>query len=194
MKSLTDNYSIKKKEIVDSFVKLIDHEGLKNITVQQICDEAGISVGTFYYYFKSKDTIVDDMYELMDNYFLLNKKSIKSELSYKKQVLKFVNYFIDYVYNWGYYANLLVMRSSISINFNMKQDLNRVVYHLLFDILDNAKKDRLLVKGTDSNNLNTLIFLTIRGHLLQWTKDKDYDVKTNLLSHMNIIVDNYIKN
>ena len=48
--NINENIS-KKKIIVDVIVKLMDEEGMKNVTIKDICDQANISVGAFYHYF-----------------------------------------------------------------------------------------------------------------------------------------------
>jgi len=52
----------KKFEILDCAIDLFRKEGYRNVTVNQICAVAGISKTTFYYYYKSKDSLIADFY------------------------------------------------------------------------------------------------------------------------------------
>ena len=47
-----------KMQIVESAINLYKKQGYTNITVQDICNEVGITRGAFYYHFKSKDDIL----------------------------------------------------------------------------------------------------------------------------------------
>ena len=83
----------KKKQIVDVIANMIDDQGLKNISIKQICDQANISIGTFYHYFESKDKIVDDMFEVLNLYFFDKENEILDEKSNKDAIIKFVHLF-----------------------------------------------------------------------------------------------------
>ena len=51
-----------KKKIFDTTIFLIRKKGYSKITIREICQNAEISVGTFYLYFLSKDDILLDLY------------------------------------------------------------------------------------------------------------------------------------
>lgn len=65
--------STKKKEIIKSVEKLITNKGVNEISLQDIASECGISKGTLYYHYASKEAIILDiiikhMKELEDDY------------------------------------------------------------------------------------------------------------------------------
>ena len=47
-----------KERLHDTALELMDKYGLENITIQDICNAAGVSVGTFYNYYKTKDELL----------------------------------------------------------------------------------------------------------------------------------------
>ncbi len=53
-----------KKRIVDVALDLFLTEGFSNVTINSICEKSGINKHTFYYYFKSKDDLLKDFYEV----------------------------------------------------------------------------------------------------------------------------------
>lgn len=53
----------KKELIVSSAKKVILEKGYKNISVEDITNEAGIAKGSFYTYFKSKNLVIDYILE-----------------------------------------------------------------------------------------------------------------------------------
>ncbi len=57
------NYSVRKQEILDKAASLFYTHGYEQTTVQQILEAAGIGKGTFYYYFDSKESLLDAMIE-----------------------------------------------------------------------------------------------------------------------------------
>jgi TetR/AcrR family fatty acid metabolism transcriptional regulator len=49
----------RKQSICDAAMKVVARKGIKNVTVQDIADEAGVAKGTIYIYFQSREEILD---------------------------------------------------------------------------------------------------------------------------------------
>ncbi len=49
----------KKGELVDAAERLFSEKGYSNTSVDDICDEVGVAHGLFYYYFETKEEIVE---------------------------------------------------------------------------------------------------------------------------------------
>ena len=47
-----------KQKLIDTTVALIKKYGADSITVRNVCEEAGLSIGTFYHHFKNKDDLL----------------------------------------------------------------------------------------------------------------------------------------
>lgn len=172
----------KKKNIVDVIANLMDEEGLKNVTIKDICEEADISIGSFYHYFSSKDSIVREMYQLMDEYFLMNKDNICSHFTANEDILDFVGHFGLYVEQWGYYANLLIIRTSVEEAAKGNTFEQRKIYNVLKEIIITGIEDKFFKISIDADDLASAIFVIIRGYLLEWTKrGADYPVKDNMV-------------
>ena len=52
----TENSS--KDKIIEATVNIIKNEGAKAVTVRNVCTRAGLSIGTFYHYFRDKDDLM----------------------------------------------------------------------------------------------------------------------------------------
>lgn len=55
-----------KQKIFSCAVSLFAQKSYENVTVQDICADAKVSVGAFYHHFKSKDNILDEGYRIFD--------------------------------------------------------------------------------------------------------------------------------
>ena len=64
---LQANSEASKQSIIDAAVRLIKNGSADAITIRNICTEAGISNGTFYFHFKNKDDLL--MYFLKETSF-----------------------------------------------------------------------------------------------------------------------------
>lgn len=54
--------SAKRQQIIDCMQSLIGQIGFERISVDMLCKEAGVSRGTFYYYFKNKEEVLVELF------------------------------------------------------------------------------------------------------------------------------------
>ena len=85
-----------KKKIFDTTIFLIRKKGYSKITIREICQNAEISVGTFYLYFLSKDDILLDLYSKV-NQKLQDSAAIQNNDTPEKMLLFLVKLFGN---NW----------------------------------------------------------------------------------------------
>lgn len=179
-----NNAFFKRKQIVDEIVKLMDEDGMKNISVKDICAHANIALGTFYHYFQSKNSVVDEMYKLMDEHYVFYKEEISSHETLEEDIIDFVKHFESFVDSWGYYANILIVKTAIKESD--KHDTRKLI-KVLRDIIENGKKHKSYTVDISTDQLIQMIFLIIRGHLYFWAKaDKDYLISGQISNHMDI--------
>jgi AcrR family transcriptional regulator len=65
MKRIVKDANIRRIEILEAAGELFKNQGYANTTVEAIIKQVGIAKGTFYYYFKAKDDILDALVEMM---------------------------------------------------------------------------------------------------------------------------------
>ncbi|PKN18943.1 MAG: hypothetical protein CVU71_09140 [Deltaproteobacteria bacterium HGW-Deltaproteobacteria-6] len=68
---MNDSQSEIREKIIASALKAIAEYGVSNTTLQIIADGAGISKGSLYYYFKTKDSI---LYSVVDEDFRISRR------------------------------------------------------------------------------------------------------------------------
>lgn len=59
------NSKDKKEAILKSVLKIVNREGFYHINMKKIAEEAGIASGTIYLYFKGKEALINDLYQLI---------------------------------------------------------------------------------------------------------------------------------
>ena len=60
---ISKDYDVRKNEILDTAQKLFFELGYEQTSVSNIIDAVGVAKGTFYYYFKSKEELLDHLAE-----------------------------------------------------------------------------------------------------------------------------------
>lgn len=94
-------------QTLDNIRKAVDNlayrVSLESITVRDICKEAGITVGTFYYYFSSKTELLIDRHTRTNEYFeefgLRVLAKLKPEEAVKALTIEFMNYLYSRVFS-----------------------------------------------------------------------------------------------
>lgn len=73
-------YNEKRNEILDAAEKLFSIKGYEKCSVNNILSEVGIAKGTFYYYFKSKEEVLDSVVSRVNEIILERAEIIASSL------------------------------------------------------------------------------------------------------------------
>jgi AcrR family transcriptional regulator len=87
----------KRKAILDAALKLIAENGFHGTSVSQIAAEAGVSVGTIYRYFESKDKLIDELYRSIKlKITQLQVSNLDKKQNLADQLQQFLREFIRY--------------------------------------------------------------------------------------------------
>lgn len=78
-KRIVKEPEIRRTEILNAAGELFKNKGYVNTTVEAIIQQVGIAKGTFYYYFKSKEDILDALVHEMVNQLCADYKKIADE-------------------------------------------------------------------------------------------------------------------
>jgi AcrR family transcriptional regulator len=76
MARITKEYHERKNEILDAAQELFFTRGYKQTPIESIIKKIGVAKGTFYYYFKSKEDLMDKLVKRMTNQILIEIKKI----------------------------------------------------------------------------------------------------------------------
>ena len=68
---------IAKNKIIQAAIKIFSQKGFHKSTMDEIAREVGVSKGTLYTYFKSKEEILKEIWELNNQNILDLKKTFK---------------------------------------------------------------------------------------------------------------------
>lgn len=79
MKRIVKDPTIRRSEILAAAGELFRNQGYVNTTVEAIIQQVGVAKGTFYYYFKSKEDILDALVEAMVDQHSVDYKKISDD-------------------------------------------------------------------------------------------------------------------
>lgn len=173
-----------KNRIYECGVNLIGQYGFDQITVEQIASEAGVSVGTYYYYFESKFELFKEMFKRADEYFL-NKiaDSLESNIA-PEQIVEFFEKYADFTYENGIE---IVKKIYISDN-KMFITENRPMQTILQSIIEQGQSSGEIPKSMSSIELTNMLFLIGRGVIFDWClRDGTINLKATMRKVMGIV-------
>lgn len=127
-----------KKRIVDAAWELFYEKGYDDTTVDDIIRLSNTSKGSFYYYFASKDSLLDTLANILDDYYEELEEKLDPDMnSYQK--LLYLNYhahlFIEKKVDTSILASLYSAQLVSKGNRNLL-DQNRKYYKLISKIVE----------------------------------------------------------
>ena len=148
MEKSEENKKKKESKLLDTAFTLFTEKGIKNTSIQDIVDQAGVAKGTFYLYFKDKYEIRDVLIcrkaqrLFHDAILALNESYIES---FTDQIIFVINYVIDEL-----------TKNPILLQF-ISKNLSWGVYNKTINkISDNLEEDglyALFLKGIQENDI-----------------------------------------
>ena len=93
-----ENKEEKLRKTLDASFSLFTENGIKNTSIQQIVDRAGIAKGTFYLYFKDKDDLQEYLITEKSNQLFkaaLKYVDEKNITDFTERVINMIDYIID---------------------------------------------------------------------------------------------------
>lgn len=98
-----------RKRILSTAAKLFSCWGFDSVSVQNICNEAGVAKPTLYYYFKSKqilyEQLLDEAMELLERYML---SSTRSDLTFCEHLERMIVETLRFVEDNEDYARFII--------------------------------------------------------------------------------------
>lgn len=163
-------------KLLDAIMKLAHRKNYDTITVQEICAAAGVSTGSFYHQFGSKDGLVRKAYQSID--WLLTEECIKEcdSLPPLEALNHLLCLYVDYIRQEvgpilsQYYKVLLSAPGP-------RYDLDRPYCREIRKILTRAMEQRSITRRYHPEYLTGSIMRMVRGLLFDWIiQGMDYDL------------------
>ena len=141
---MTKTKEERRNEIIETAGKLFEEKGYEQTQVQDIVNEIGVAKGLFYYYFKSKDEVME---ELADRYAdaIIDavNKLIDEDISTFDKINRIFQIFIDSAEKKsGIFMGILNVKNGITherIFFNVGKKMVPLVTELILSGNDNGE-------------------------------------------------------
>lgn len=173
------------KHVYKTAVELMKKNGFDNITVQQICNKANVSVGTFYNCFKSKNDILEEIFKLADDYFY---NVVANKLKQRNTVDKIIQFF-------RYYATYN-MSDGIDLSKQLYTTKNklfitkgRYMQTILQNIIEEGQQKGEIHTNMTPEEIVEFLFISVRGVVYDWClHDGQYDLEAFVVKYVKRLI------
>lgn len=189
MKKLPADRKVKKSQqtrerIVRTALTMMTRLGRENMAIRDICEEAGVSVGTFYKYFPSKNDIYFAIFESADDYFTHTvARTIKGE-SAAEQVIDF----------FRYYAKLNIKSGPDMVKKLYNPDKSwfarrRPMQQVLEAIIKNGQNSGEFTTEMKATEMVDFLFIFMRGCCYNWCMlNGSYDLEAQMVEYVKRVM------
>lgn len=174
-----------KERIYRTALELLERDGYENIRIEDICNQAQVSIGSFYTYFKSKNEILELIFKQADDYFVKEVGDKLLDLDSVSALRTFFEVYATYNQNTG----ILTMKQLYNPDnhfFTKKRGMQEVLER----IVRKGQAEKSLTQDFESEELVALLFTVARGVVYDWCiRDGAY----NLVDRMNLVMGQYTR-
>lgn len=183
-----------KKKIYDTAMRLLKEIGFENLTISKICKEAGVAVGSFYYYFKSLDFVVIESYKMVDDQFKRIRQENKIHGTTYDKILQLTDYQTSYAVDMGVELVTQVYKSQINIGNDYFGSWHRELPKLYFETIKDGQQIGEIRDDYDAESIAREIIIIVRGYIYDWCVHKgNYDLAENAKDSIKKHLSFYIK-
>ena len=185
-----------KKKLFESAAYLFGQYDFDDVSVDTIVEAAGVSKGTFYVHFESKDALIaaflSDYVSQVDANYKLHLDSIPEGTKESDILLLLIGKIADVLTDEiGYNRMRIVYKVQLTKAVNMEavKGYNRELYKMLADVLGRGIEQGEFNCELPLDTLTRHFVMAIRGLSYEWCiRYPDYDLKEQALAHVKILL------
>lgn len=180
-----------KHKIQETAYMLLQHESYYRLTMNQIASAAGISVGTLYHYFNSKEELFFSSYQRFDDMIL----ALKDQLIFESNIeairsIVYAQTIGAFHFGTNYMASILSIQlsSHSSVFYSDNREFHRYIYHHAAQAVASGE----FIAPNGSDEIAQAILRIARGCIFDCAVRKQPDTIGSLVQHdLNILLSTY---
>ncbi len=181
-----------REKLLEAAIELVNQYGMKYLTVRNICEEAGLSTGSFYNLFDSKDDLV---FYYLQNVFTSYKQKAEEDASSSSSLEKVAliyRFYIQCVLETGieFITGLYAANTNPTFNFLERDPESEMVLDRVKDYLIEGKATGEVRSDVDINTALLRIGVIITGNIYYWCV---FEGRIDLANHTDAMLQDYLK-
>ena len=157
-------------KIQSAALTLFNREGFENVSVEEIAQTVGCSVGNIYHYFKSKDELAIQVTQMVDEvYTALEEEYLEDrETSGREKLLDFVGRSLEISASDEMLYKAFIHGLRYPEQAVLQKNDKRVYYRLLRELVDLCQEEGSIHPSYDPDCLVEDLVVLHRGTLFEW--------------------------
>ncbi|MDR1319786.1 MAG: TetR/AcrR family transcriptional regulator [Treponema sp.] len=166
-----------RKNILECGIRLIGEKGIDKVSIEEIAKAAGVSVGTFYYYYPSKKELLQGMPWRIDKYFEQEVVEKLTAESCAENIKTFFYYYARHtkMHGWQIIKNLFITDTAFVISDK------RYLQLVLLDLVNKGQNSGEVSCGLSAKQIMRLMLIAAHGVVLDWAMVRG---KSNVFTDM----------
>lgn len=178
---MTEKRKRRRKEIVDITLHMMKNMELDDLNVKTLCEKLEISVGTFYYYFETKEELVHEVYTNIDDYLLERIDQRLTHENEEENLIEYANIYANHVKLMGEITGNSLSARPIplpSAPDEIQKEHTRTLFRVLNEILSNGQKKGTFNNDFDAEEMTEYFIIYMRGISSDWgRRNQCYDIE-----------------
>ncbi|SDN97512.1 TetR/AcrR family transcriptional regulator [Acetanaerobacterium elongatum] len=186
-----------KKRLYESAEQLFIKYNYTDVSVEAITEAAGVTKGTFYVHYDSKDelyiSLFADYASRMDAEYKAFFKNLPSDMSASDVLLAVVEKIVDVnICTVGYdrMKTFYTLQLTRVVSTESVNGSDRELYTIIEELLDRGIKRGEFKKSLSSHTLTKQVVMAIRGLTYEWCiRYPDFNFKEEILQYFKLLLD-----
>lgn len=176
-----------KYAIVETAIRLFKERGYNNVAVKDICSELNITRSAFYYYFDTKDAIVD-YYSVYTGEMIYEHMLSESSTS-RERFYSVFNIFAQKIEEIGPEINRLLLKRGAEMKNNQIAARDLVLWKVYLEIISKALETGEITSQAEPETLTEAVIYMVNGISLTWcNKNCNFDYTTECMKMIDILL------
>jgi AcrR family transcriptional regulator len=159
------------QKIYKTALGLFRKKGFDTVTVDEICKKTGVSKGTFYVYYESKEQVIYDLFLTHDKmYYDFVASELASIDDPIQKLLLLGNKALNYTLEWGIDIMQITYRARASFNKRDPSFLseNRAMNKIIPVLVGDAQRQGQMRTDLSADDIAEIMLWTIDGLIHKW--------------------------
>lgn len=167
-----------KDKISKAALALFQKSGYDHVSVSDICDACGITRGTFYYHFKSKEDTLYDIYEPSHEIVLHDLQKILSKDSYIEQFYKLHSIYLQRNLDVGPQITKLILKRYIDKSVEVTSSQFDATFSMYISLIQKAQDAGEILSKVPAKILGeSAVHITYSLSLKWCSLNGDFDIR-----------------
>lgn len=193
--TVSEKQEKRRREIALAVRDIMLETDFNKITVDDICNATGIAKGTFYHYFSSKDSLLDQVLYPIDDFFSSFENELMESTGFVEAITQYADSYATYVTTSGMemcHTVILAMINSANTSF-VSHD--RGIISILYKIICFWQEKGEVTSGISAEQICDMFVVVLRGYILNWyVNGGRYDLIDTMTTHLRLFASAFCNN